>query len=134
MRTGRVKEMTTRTRENRDPDLDTFDPEISEYLWTEFNADIGAALKKAREARKLTQSEVAAAMGIQQSRVSQIESTKGVGITLDVLARYVSALGCRLDVDIFDPETDGLISNVPVMPMTFFSVEEVERRSLAHSR
>lgn len=121
--------MTTKAYENRDPDVDTFDAEISEYLWTEFNADIGAALKKARVARKLTQSEVAEAMGIQQSRVSQIESTKGVGITLDVLARYVSALGCRLDVDIIHPETDELISNVPVIPMTFMSVEEVERRS-----
>jgi transcriptional regulator with XRE-family HTH domain len=110
-------------------ELDTFGPEIAEYLWTEFNADIGAALKKARKARSLTQADIAEAMGIKLSRVRQIESTKGVRMTLDVLARYVAAIGCRLDVDIFHPETDKLISNVPVMPMTFFSVEEVERRS-----
>lgn len=38
--------MTTKAYENRDPDVDTFDAEIGEYLWTEFNADIGAASRR----------------------------------------------------------------------------------------
>ncbi len=121
--------MSTEMYETTIVPMDSFDADVSEFLWTELNADIGAALKRAREARGLTQSEVAESMSIQQSRVSQIESTKGVGLTLDVLARYVTALGCRLDVEIIDPKTDGIVSSLPVVPMTFMSIEEVERRS-----
>lgn len=105
------------------------DQGLADFLWTELNIDIGASLRKAREARGMLQAEVAKLMRVQQSRVSQIETTKGVSMTLDVLARYVAALGYRLDVDIRDPDNDALVSNVPVVPMTFMAVEEVERRS-----
>lgn len=121
--------MTTSDRAKRVVSRATKDPDLADFLWTELNTDIGTSLKKAREARNLLQAEVARLMGVQPSRVSQIETTKGVSLTLDVLARYVAALGCRLDVDIRDPADDGLVSSVPVLPMSFMPVEEVEWRS-----
>lgn len=105
------------------------DPELASFLLEEFNRDIGASLRAAREARGMRQKDVAVAMGVKPSRVSQIESTQGVSLTLDVLSRYVNALGCRLDVNIVDPERDAepLVA-VPVVPASFMPVEEVENR------
>lgn len=105
------------------------DPELASFLLDEFNRDIGAALREAREARGLKQKDVANAMGVKPSRVSQIESTQGVSMTLDVLSRYVNALGCRLDVNIVDPEQDEYpLVNVPVVPASFIPADEVENR------
>lgn len=105
------------------------DPELAHFLLEELNRDIGASLKEAREARGLKQKDVAAAMGVNPSRVSQIESTQGVSLTLDVLSRYVNALGCRLDVNIVAPEHDQEpLASVPVVPASFMPAEEVETR------
>lgn len=114
------------------PQDEKIDAELAEFLWSEVNADVGAALKKARDARRMLQAEVARAMGVQASRVSQIESTKGISMTLDVLARFVAALGYRLDVDIVDPETDAIVAALPVVPMSFMPIAEVEERARAH--
>lgn len=111
-------------RETNDADHD-----LKDFFWKELNADIGEALKHARERRNIVQARVADLMGVQQSRVSQIESTRGVAMTLDVLARYVAAIGYRLDVNIVDPETDELVSMVPVMPVPYMAAEEVEQRA-----
>lgn len=105
------------------------DQELKDFFWRELNADIGEALKRAREKRDIVQAKVADLMGVQQSRVSQIESTRGVAMTLDVLARYVAAIGYRLDVNIVDPENDELVSMVPVMPVPYMEVDEVEQRA-----
>ncbi|CAM5729972.1 helix-turn-helix transcriptional regulator [Streptomyces hirsutus] len=56
----------------------------------------GHQLAEAREPSGLAQREVAARMGVSIARVSQIEH--GEGATLDVIARYVEALGGRLDL------------------------------------
>lgn len=53
-------------------------------------------LAKRRGALGLTQAEVAERMGITKSRVSQIE--RGEVSTVDVIARYVQALGGRLQI------------------------------------
>lgn len=123
--------MTSEQKTTATPRAEAMDPELAEFLWRETNADIGIGLRTAREARGLRQSDVASAMGVHASRVSQIESTRGVSMTLDVLARYVSALGYRLDVDIVDPDSDAIVSTLPVVPLDFMDVAEVEDRARA---
>lgn len=59
-------------------------------------------LSELRRARNLTQSAVAAHMGVTVGRVSQIES--GAVSGLDVLERYAQALGGRLTVSIDFPD------------------------------
>lgn len=56
----------------------------------------GRQLAEARKSYGLAQREVAARMGVSIARVSQIEN--GEVAALDVLARYVEALGGRLDL------------------------------------
>jgi DNA-binding Xre family transcriptional regulator len=55
-------------------------------------------LEKVRARKKLTQSEVAARMGLSQRRVSAIEHTGSGEIKIDTLRRYVESLGGRLEV------------------------------------
>jgi len=59
---------------------------------------IGARLKALREARGLTQRDVALRAGIHQSMISRVENGR-VGVTLDALERQAKALGVRLVVD-----------------------------------
>jgi predicted XRE-type DNA-binding protein len=55
-------------------------------------------LAEARKRRRLSQREVAKAMGVTQGRVSQIEHGD-VGVAeVDTLARYIEALGGRLRI------------------------------------
>lgn len=56
----------------------------------------GHQLAEARKQYGLAQKEVALRMGVSIARVSQIEH--GEATTLDVIARYVEALGGRLDL------------------------------------
>lgn len=56
----------------------------------------GHQLAEARKQYGLAQRDVAARMGVSIARVSQIEH--GEVATLDVIARYVEALGGRLDL------------------------------------
>jgi ribosome-binding protein aMBF1 (putative translation factor) len=56
----------------------------------------GYQLAEARKDLGLTQREIAARMGVSIARVSQIEH--GEVASLDVIARYVEALGGRLDL------------------------------------
>lgn len=56
----------------------------------------GRQLAEARKSYGLAQREVAGRMGVSIARVSQIE--KGEVAAVDVLARYVEALGGRLDL------------------------------------
>lgn len=64
----------------------------------------GHRLAEERKRHGLTQAQLADAMGVTPGRVSQIE--RGEVATIDALARYVSALGGRLDlVANFDDHT-----------------------------
>ncbi|MGW5263118.1 helix-turn-helix domain-containing protein [Microbispora sp. NPDC004025] len=56
----------------------------------------GQQLAEARKRLGLGQKDVAVAMGLSVARVSQIEH--GEVTSLDVIARYVEALGARLDL------------------------------------
>jgi DNA-binding XRE family transcriptional regulator len=60
---------------------------------------IGHRLAEVRQARGLTQQEVADRMGVTKGRVSQIEQGKVSG--QDVLARFAAALGGRLHQAIY---------------------------------
>lgn len=75
----------------------------------------GHQLAEARKQAGLLQKDIAAVMGISVARVSQIEH--GEHTSLDVIARYVQALGGRLDLvadfgdhtmrlPVTDPHTD----------------------------
>jgi ribosome-binding protein aMBF1 (putative translation factor) len=64
----------------------------------------GHRLAEERRQRGLTQAQLAEVMGVSPGRVSQIE--RGEVSTIDAVARYVQALGGRLDlVANFDDHT-----------------------------
>lgn len=72
---------------------------------------LGAQLAQARRSVGLTQTELAARMGVSQMQVSRLEGDAQRNYTLGVLQRYVDALGgaYRLEVTIGpieDPEVD----------------------------
>jgi ribosome-binding protein aMBF1 (putative translation factor) len=56
----------------------------------------GTQLADARKDMGITQREIAAGLGVSVARISQIEH--GEVTSLDVIARYVEALGGRLDL------------------------------------
>jgi DNA-binding XRE family transcriptional regulator len=56
----------------------------------------GQRLAEERKRRGLTQAQLAQAMGVTPGRVSQIE--RGELATIDAVARYVRALGGKLDL------------------------------------
>lgn len=53
-------------------------------------------LSQARKERDLTQSEVAAKMGVSQCRVSELEAGRLATMRVDTLSRYISSLGGKL--------------------------------------
>jgi transcriptional regulator with XRE-family HTH domain len=55
-------------------------------------------LAEARKQRDLTQEQVAEAMGVSQTRVSQIERGEIRRSEIDTLASYINALGGRLEI------------------------------------
>ncbi|XVS64971.1 XRE family transcriptional regulator [Actinosynnema sp. CA-299493] len=59
---------------------------------------LGFRLAQLREQQGLSQSEVAARMGISQPRVSQLERGDVDQMVVDTLERYITALGGRLHV------------------------------------
>jgi DNA-binding XRE family transcriptional regulator len=64
----------------------------------------GYRLAEERKRHGLTQAQLARAMGVSAGRVSQIE--RGEVATIDAIARYIQALGGRLDlVASFDDHT-----------------------------
>ena len=69
---------------------EAFDAAVGEML----DQARGWRLAELRKRRGMTQEQVAARMGISESRVSQIEN--GDVSTQDVLARYIAALGGTL--------------------------------------
>jgi ribosome-binding protein aMBF1 (putative translation factor) len=61
-------------------------------------ADLGAMLARARAERHLTQPDLSAASGVQQSEISRIE--RGLGNpTATTLARLAAALGQRITLE-----------------------------------
>ena len=59
---------------------------------------LAAGLTDLREAAGLSQREVAERIGVSQPRIAALERCHNV--TLDVLSRYVDALGCELELTV----------------------------------
>jgi DNA-binding XRE family transcriptional regulator len=60
----------------------------------------GYHLKELRKALGKTQAEIAAVLGVSQSRVSQIENGDLAAMELDTLRAYAQALGGHLDITV----------------------------------
>ncbi len=67
----------------------------------------------------MSQREVAAAMGVTRSRVSQIEASEGTSLALTALDRYARALECSLVITLRD-DRNGVAADifVPELPAT----------------
>ncbi|MBR6885278.1 MAG: helix-turn-helix transcriptional regulator [Prevotella sp.] len=76
------------------PERDEFEQELADELHA---YRVGEAIKKAREAQKLTQAELGERMGVQRSQVCRIES--GKSITLASMMRAFRALGVQVALD-----------------------------------
>lgn len=75
-------------------------PELAKAVEEQaFNADIAQRVFDLRTEAKLTQKELAALVGTQQSVISRIEDANYHGHSLTMLKRIASALKCRLKVD-----------------------------------
>lgn len=68
--------------------------------------EVSGMLRSLREGREESQEVIAGRMGINRSRVSQIESTDGKGMTLETVARYAQAVGYSAAL-IFEDTTKG---------------------------
>ena len=55
-----------------------------------------ARIKALREARGMTQDELAAASGVHRVTIAKYETTDG-GMTIDTAAKLAAALGCTID-------------------------------------
>ena len=76
------------------PERDEFEQELADELHA---YRVGEAIKKAREAQKLTQAELGERMGVQRSQVCRVES--GKSITLASMMRAFRALGVQVALD-----------------------------------
>jgi transcriptional regulator with XRE-family HTH domain len=61
-------------------------------------ADLGAAIRRAREARGMTQAELARAIGTSPAEVSNVELGKAPNVKLGNVVKYLDYLGLRLKV------------------------------------
>lgn len=61
--------------------------------------DLGRAIRSAREARQLTQEQVAAAMGVSHQWISEVERGKP-NARIGAVIAIATALGLRLDVKV----------------------------------
>ena len=69
--------------------------------------DIALQLTALRQARGLTQKQVADLLGTQQQAIARLEDPAYTGHSLSMVRKYVAALGAHLDVTIIPTETAG---------------------------
>ncbi|MFI5454606.1 MAG: helix-turn-helix domain-containing protein [Isosphaerales bacterium] len=62
------------------------------------------ALKRARQSRRLSLSEIARRSGIDLASLSRLEAGKNPNPTFETLSRYADALGLRLDLSLVEIE------------------------------
>lgn len=70
---------------------DEYEAQANDYL-------VGLAIRRAREARNMTQEQLGARIGVQRARICSIE--KGVNLRLSTLRRIFLALGIEAKLDI----------------------------------
>ncbi len=100
-----------------DDAVDTRD-DLRQLVAERRNAMIGRSLRYARDTAGMKQQDVADAMGVEQSRISQIEGAEGHSISLGVLARYATAVGCAVNIDLVNNKSLKLVTRVLVSPTT----------------
>ena len=76
--------------------------EAADQAW-----DIALQLAALRQARGLTQKEVADLLGTKQQAIARLEDPACTGHSLSMVRKYVEALGASLDVTIIPAETTG---------------------------
>jgi transcriptional regulator with XRE-family HTH domain len=69
--------------------------------------DIALQLAALRQARGLTQKQVAEMLGTKQQAIARLEDPAYTGHSLSMVRKYVEALGASLDVTIVPDETAG---------------------------
>jgi transcriptional regulator with XRE-family HTH domain len=74
--------------------------EAAEHAW-----DIALQLAALRQARGLTQKQVANMLGTKQQAIARLEDPAYAGHSLSMVRKYVEALGASLDVTIVPAET-----------------------------
>lgn len=85
-------------RKLQDPDFrDRF--EAAEQAW-----DVALQLAALRQARGLTQKQVADLLGTKQQAIARLEDPAYTGHSLSMVRRYVEALGANIDVTIVPAE------------------------------
>ena len=86
------------------------DPDARTFGWI---ARVGAALRRARESRGLTQAILSEKTTITQGYLSSLETGKLVrGPTIDVLYRYAAALNCNCEITFRDQQSGAVITSV----------------------
>lgn len=104
------------------------DPDAAAYGWV---ARVGAALRRARDARGLTQTVLSDGTSITQGYLSSLETGKLVrGPTVDVLYRYAAALACDCEITLRDSQTGEVVTTVRSEPAESTS-EPVESATAA---
>ena len=88
-------------RKLRDPDFRARF-EATDQAW-----DIALQLAALRQARGLTQKQVAEMLGTKQQAIARLEDPAYSGHSLSMVRKYVEALGASLDVTIVPAETTG---------------------------
>ena len=76
--------------------------EAADQAW-----DIALQLAALRQARGLTQKQVAELLGTKQQAIARLEDPAYTGHSLSMVRKYVEALGANLDVTIIPAETTG---------------------------
>ena len=69
--------------------------------------DVALQLAALREARGLTQAQVAEMLGTRQQAIARLENPAYEGHSLRMLRRYVDALGGRLEITILPGDAEG---------------------------
>lgn len=95
-----MKRKLTSVEEFFKDDLDT--PELREAYREVLDEELGEVLKSLRQNRGLPQRVLAERMGLNRSRVAQIEAVEGLSLSLETLVRYASALGYRVTLGFAD--------------------------------
>jgi transcriptional regulator with XRE-family HTH domain len=91
------------------------DPDAAAFGWV---ARVGAALRRARDVRGLTQTVLSDGTNITQGYLSSLETGKLVrGPTVDVLYRYAAALACDCEITLRDKRTGEVVTTVRSEPL-----------------
>lgn len=95
-----MKRKLTSVEEFFKDDLNT--PELRKAYREVLDEELGEVLKSLRRNRGLTQQVLAERMGLNRSRVAQIEGSEGLSLSLETLVRYAGALGYRVTLGFAD--------------------------------